>query len=656
MINKDYIYNNEYLVLFSKNCSSYFHSLSYTFGYCMEIDNEKSVKEQVDIIKKSNYKTIIFVDYEYIYDSIMQSLSDKEYKFIFTKSLGTFSKEENYFKFNKIYEFYKKGKINEIAFLDYNLFLIFKDKLNCKHILLDIERCKKDTVFDEKKVGILNECDNEFHSYYNELSALKFDNYTANINRDNKTVKKFLNLFNIKHEKNVNNYNDNLVNLYINFSDSSNLVFLKSMDLSIPCIIGNNDFLNDELSKYLFVKEDDSVDEIRDKIRLVKKNRDEILQLYEKFRCEYSKKSKDSIFNFIGIKDDLNNYEYEKLITVVVPVYNTEKYLDNCLKSVIKATNNLDVKYEILIINDGSKDNSEVVINKYKNKYPKIIRYIKQENKGLGNVRNVALREAKGKYIASIDSDDEIDEKFFTSCLKYLKDDVDVVIFNWLSKMKNGNFETSAIEFVFNDYNKYEGLLYSSIMPSTCNKIIKRSLYDDLQITFLEDKYEDFSTNPFILLKANKIKYINKPYYHYYITEGSIMRSSANLSMINAVLEVAKRIKKYEYLFKVDKEKFIFYTLSWRIEEFIINQIYDLDSIKRCDYINYMYDKIYSVLKEMFSNKYYIEMIEKLSTDKKEYILNRNSAIICKKLDEFIKDNKEKYYKLSAQTIYFNRD
>ena len=462
-------------------------------------------------------------------------------------------------------------------------------------------------------------------------------------------------MFGIKYTTNNKYMDNNVVNLYINFTDNNNVLFLESMDKGVPCILGNNDLIQDSiLKKYLMLESDDSIDEIKEKIEIVKNNRENIIKEYKMFRDDYSKKSKESVEDFLEYKmEESKIVEYQKLLSIVVPVYNTEKYLKKCLDSIIKAIpNEIRDKTEVLIINDGSTDNSETIIKEYETKY-NFIKYIFQKNRGLGNVRNVGLKNAKGKYIASIDSDDSINKNFFKECLNDLKNDIDVVIYDWLTVTNETKYETSAIEWIFNKkYNQYEGLMYTTIMPSTCNKIFKKELYDDLKIEFVEDKYEDLSTNPFILLKAKKIKYYKKPYYEYYIRSDSYMRTPAGLSMIHILKEFSKRFNKYKEYCNVDVEKFMYYTLSWRIEEYVINQIYEKKPKELDEYINYVYENIYDIMKQIFSKKYYLEMVNSLDENKKEYIINRNESFIEKKLKNFLKEKKEPV-KLNAPIIYF---
>lgn len=657
MIDKKMTYNDEYLVILPIKIQNMQSAFEYTFKNIFIYDYLENPDSQLNIINNSNFKQIIFVDYLPEYLNIINKYKNNHtIKFIYTKSLGSFSDVENYRMFNEIINLYEKKIVDKIAFLDSNLYKLFKKKYNCCTLFLDIEKNIYSNKYNKKRIGLLNDSNNPNHSFYNELSALAFNKYKASLKSIDKRTKKFTKLFGIKYTTDRNKYMDNnVVNLYINFTDNNNILFLESMDREVPCILGNNDLIQDSsLKKYLMLESDDSIDEIKDKIELVKNNRESIIKEYKIFREDYSKKSKESVEDFLEYKmEEPKKIEYQKLLSIVVPVYNTEKYLKKCLDSIIKAIpNEIKDKTEILIINDGSTDNSETIIKEYETKY-NFIKYIFQKNRGLGNVRNVGLKNAKGKYIASIDSDDSINKNFFKECLNDLKNDIDVVIYDWLTVTNETKYETSAIEWIFNKkYNKYEGLMYTTIMPSTCNKIFKKELYDDLKIEFVEDKYEDLSTNPFILLKAKKIKYYKKPYYEYYIRSDSYMRTPAGLSMIHILKEFSKRFNKYKEFCNIDVEKFMYYTLSWRIEEYVINQIYEKNPKELDEYLNYVYESIYDIIKQIFNNKYYLEMVNSLDENKKEYIINRNKSFIEKDLKNFLKEKKEPV-KLNAPIIYF---
>lgn len=661
--NSDIIYNDLNLVIVPMDYKEYFEALEYSFKNVVILNYDKGISEVLSFIKNNNFKQIILVDYVFEYESIISQLdSNKIIKILFTKALGAFSEEHNYFMFNKIVELYNQKRIKKIGVLDINIQkILIKKNINIEQVILDIPRGNKENKYNEKLIGILNDDNNTKHSFYNSLSALKFKNYVANLSNYNKETKKFLKLFNIKYVKTKNNISNNILNLYINFTDNNYLTFIKSMDEGIPCILGNNSFPFE--SKYLkdnlVLKSDDNINEIAAKINIVSKNRSKIVNEYEKERLKYSEKSKKSINNFLDIKiSNAKVVEKELLLSIVVPVYNTSNYLSKCLKSILRALpKSLKTSSEILIINDGSTDNSEEIILKFQKKYPELIKYIGQKNKGLGNVRNVALKNIRGKYIASIDSDDTINKNFFLDAVDYMNDNIDIIMYNWLSMIENGNFETSAIEWCFNSIGKYEGLLYTTIMPSACNKIIKKELYDNLKIKYNEDKYEDLSTNPFIMLAAKTIKYINKPYYEYYIRSDSIMRSSAGTSMISVLNVVNERIEKYKNIINIDMDKFNYYVFSWRIEEFIMNQLYIIEYEKLEDFINNIYS-IKNIIINTFNNKHYLNMLNSLENSEREYIMKRNVALKKGELSKYIKKVRKEnnYFKLNAPIIYFGKN
>lgn len=663
----DIIYNKKYLVIVPKMSIDLLESFNYSFGNTILITTDYDDKEfMIRFINQNNFKKIVFVNYQMEYEAIIDSINKKtSIDFIFTESLASFSNEFIYNIYKSIYNLHKKTPNSTLGIVDYSLYESLKNnKENVKRILLDYKINNKKVKIHKNTVGILNtDCDPKY-SYFNELSSIKLlEKTTVNVQNIWKTAKEFLKEFGIKY-KNYSSIdkilNTSEINLYINFTGNNISLFLRSMDNGIPCILGNSEILdsNDYLKSMLVMKSDDDVNEIAEKIEGARKNKKEILKKYKEFRKKYSEESKKTIEEFLGYKVDKpkERDENEILVTVVVPVYNTEKYLKKSLDSIIAASIN---NMEVLIINDGSTDNSEKVILKYVRNYPNQIRYIKQENHGLGNVRNVALKEARGKYIASIDSDDTINIDFFESALVYLENDIDVVICDWLTVTNESKFSTPALDWIFDNDNwsKYEGLLYTTIMPSTCNKIIKKELFDELDIKYIEDKYEDLSTNPFILLKAETIKYINKQYYEYYIRSNSIMRTKPGYSMIDIIKIVDERLKKYNEYVNIDINDFKYYTYSWRIEEYVINQLYTIEEKEIKNFIKYIDKNIKEIMEDVFSNKRYQETLEKLSDEEKEYIEKRNKAFKEGKLEKFIKDARKKndYFKLTPPIIYYGK-
>lgn len=648
----DIIYNKKYLVIVPTMSEELLDSFEYTFGNSLLMKNDlDEISFYTQFINQNNFQQIIFVDFQLEYLELIDKLDEKhDIKFIFTKSLASLSDTFFYDVFKNIVKLYNQEKISAIGFLDNNLYQVLKKKYkNIFYLLLDREECTSAQNKNDKTIGILNNQEDPKHSYYNELSAIKLlDGYTAKITKPSKVNKEFLKAFDIQYKVVKNAIKNNEINLYINFTNNNYLLFLESMDNNIPCILGNTSMLdnNKKLKEYLVMKSDDDVNEIADRVKNAIKNKKEILKLYSDFRKEYKKETNKRVEKFTGIEKNINLKEmkYDKLLSVIVPVYNVEGYLAKSLQSILDAR--ID-DMEILVINDGSKDNSEEIALKFQKKYPNIIRYIKQENHGLGNVRNVGLKEAKGKYIASIDSDDTININFFTDAEEYMNKNVDMIIYDWLTVTDKEKYPTAALDYIYIGKNRYRGILYTTIMPSQCNKIIKKELYDRLKINYIEDKYEDLSTNPIVLMATETIKYINKPYYEYYIRSNSIMRSSPGYSMIDVIGKVNKRLEQYKKYCNLDLQEFKFNIFYWRIEQYIINPLFDLEGKELDKMIEYIEKNIKDLYLDLLNSKFGEKMINNIKNKKlQENIIKRNKMINKGELKEFIikfKKQKEKY-------------
>ena len=118
-----------------------------------------------------------------------------------------------------------------------------------------------------------------------------------------------------------------------------------------------------------------------------------------------------------------------KKLSIIIPVYNTGRHIEKCLKSIVNQTKTIDM--EIIIINDGSTDNSEEIIKKYiENNNTQInIKYYSKENEGVAKTRNFGIEKANGDYIMFIDSDDYIEAKTLETLEKYIEEDIDLIKF-----------------------------------------------------------------------------------------------------------------------------------------------------------------------------------------------------------------------------------
>lgn len=212
------------------------------------------------------------------------------------------------------------------------------------------------------------------------------------------------------------------------------------------------------------------------------------------------------------------------MISVIVPVYNVEKYVGRCLDSLINQTNK---QLEIIVVNDGSKDNSLEILKEYEKKDSRI-KVIDKPNGGLSSSRNVGLDNATGDYITFLDSDDWLEsstyEKVEQVFGKY--EDVDLVIF----KNKVVHSEKDVLDNFCKSETVMEGEQIADFILGTlknfpslscCNKVYRRENIKGLR--FLEGRQnEDILYNYSALKQIRKAVFLDAEYYHYYQREGSI--------------------------------------------------------------------------------------------------------------------------------------
>jgi glycosyltransferase involved in cell wall biosynthesis len=172
-----------------------------------------------------------------------------------------------------------------------------------------------------------------------------------------------------------------------------------------------------------------------------------------------------------------------KKISVIVPCFNVEEYLEDCLNSLVKQTIFDDL--EIVCIDDGSTDSTLKILEQYKFKYSNII-VVSQDNQGQSSARNAGLKLATGKYIGFIDSDDIINEVYYENLVETIeKHQADLVVCKLVTLYDNGSVdETNAREYMVDDFVKIDSnfddkiklFLNDKLSVSPCNKLIKRSI------------------------------------------------------------------------------------------------------------------------------------------------------------------------------------
>lgn len=231
-------------------------------------------------------------------------------------------------------------------------------------------------------------------------------------------------------------------------------------------------------------------------------------------------------------------------VSVVIPVYNAEKYLTECIESLLNQTLK---QCEFIFVNDGSNDKSNQMINDYKKKDSRII-LINQENQGVSIARNNGLKVASGEYVGFVDADDYIESDMYeTLFLSAKQDDCDVIISNFESEMEGRksitNYHFPHERVLDKAYIKHALLPYflkTDHFNSVVNKLYRNKLIKEKCIQFPEKVAlgEDGLFNIRLFSHAIRIKYIHYCGYHYREVAGSATRNVLEKDYFQRALEV----------------------------------------------------------------------------------------------------------------------
>lgn len=230
----------------------------------------------------------------------------------------------------------------------------------------------------------------------------------------------------------------------------------------------------------------------------------------------------------------------ENKISVIIPVYNTEQYLDKCIESVVNQTyKNL----EIILVDDGSTDKSGVICDEWKEKDERII-VIHKENGGVASARNVGLKYVTGDYIAWVDSDDWIERNVYEIIIReMLKYNCDISVIKYTqenSVVNNGVIESEP----YNNNAALQNLLRYRITPFLWDKIYKSSLFKN--ISFVGQVGEDSFANYETFKRATKTCDINYTGYHWMRHEGSLTTKKEKLKdCVRIELKIREDVMRY---------------------------------------------------------------------------------------------------------------
>lgn len=278
-------------------------------------------------------------------------------------------------------------------------------------------------------------------------------------------------------------------------------------------------------------------------------------------------------------------------VSVIIPVYNTEDYLKECIESLVNQTLR---EIEILIVNDGSTDSSLEIMKEFKNKYPNIIKIFDKVNGGQASARNYALPFAQGEYLGFVDSDDWVDSTMYEEMYeKAEKEDADIVICDMVDHFPDRTvcYPSSRFE------NKFK------VTPSACNKLFKRSLVKE-DVFPVGLWYEDFEFTTMQLMRTDCISVIHKGLYHCHCREVSTMYNN-NSEKNQDILVVLEHLVEY-----VEKN-------GW-------------------------YEKYKNVLEYLYIDHVLITSInrvQKQTNEKKKIVINNLRKEVLKKYNSFYKDD-----------------
>ena len=247
-----------------------------------------------------------------------------------------------------------------------------------------------------------------------------------------------------------------------------------------------------------------------------------------------------------------------QLISIIIPIYNTEKYLPKCLDSIIAQTH---TNWEAILIDDGSPDNCGKICDRYAAKDNRF-KVIHQSNGGVSVARQTGLDNATGDYIIHCDPDDWIEPTMLEEMLdSTLSNNADMVICDFISHYHDHtNYESQRIENNSSARTVQRMILKGELHGSCCNKLVKKNVIKNISFFPSNILYcEDTLFNIKILNQNIKIVHVPKAFYHYFADNSTSICNSTNVKIIlsraDAIIEIEKNIKDEERpcLYKMKK-------------------------------------------------------------------------------------------------------
>ncbi|RRJ17236.1 glycosyltransferase [Lachnoanaerobaculum orale] len=245
------------------------------------------------------------------------------------------------------------------------------------------------------------------------------------------------------------------------------------------------------------------------------------------------------------------------LLSIIVPVYQVEKYLKTCIKSMLNCHG---FSYEIILVVKTSSDKSEHIANEIQKEYSDRVRVVTQDGDGLSNARNVGLRYAKGEYVVFFDSDDYIDAAAFSDLMKSLENRmlVDAVISDYYIVGNSDNI--SQVDTIEGEDLIYDNGYLEVFLKKRRNYwnvwqyVLRRNFLLENKLLFLEGVYsEDIEFATGVILTAKKFAFYGKPYYYYRIGREGSLANKVTLKHVVDLMDMLsvsiRRILKADFLY-----------------------------------------------------------------------------------------------------------
>lgn len=302
----------------------------------------------------------------------------------------------------------------------------------------------------------------------------------------------------------------------------------------------------------------------------------------------------------------------DKLITVIIPCYNIEKYIEKCIESIEKQTyKNL----EIIAVDDGSKDTTVEKLNKMQEKYSNLQVYQNSENKGAAYSRNFAIQKAKGEYIGFVDSDDYITSDYYEKLIETAeKENADIVATDIEIVYENSANEPILSRACLGEVTKFN-LVNNGLAASPCNKIIKKELIE--KYPFLEGKInEDVASILPAIVNSKKVAYVQGIKYFYVQRENSVQNEEVTLKrleMFDSIDTCFERIKEDKNFKKYQSA--ILYQQVLLLYMVIIPKQKDYE--KRQELLNIFMEKQEKY--ELYKNKYIRQFIKEQPKKERQF-------------------------------------